>query len=69
MAGAWKITLRGDAAFGLLREGRKQSWKRKNTYYKQRGMSAAGEKQPLLDRTSQKMVFSRKTKVLLQPAS
>lgn len=24
MTGGWKITLRGDAAFGLLREGRKQ---------------------------------------------
>lgn len=44
MAGVWKITLRRDAGFGLLREGRKQSWKRKNTYYRQRGMSAVGKK-------------------------
>lgn len=63
---------RGEAGFGLFREnegGQEAVRKRKNNYYRQCGMRAVGEKQPSLDRTSQKMVFSGKTQILLKPRS
>lgn len=49
------------------RSDRKQPWEEKDNYYRQHGLRAMGEKQPTLDRTSQKTVSSGKIQVLMRP--